>query len=176
MIVVMAVIKCDRRRRRRRARHKHVSEEEEEEVEDGIQPGEDIEQDGEATAMQRSEFDGSPNLRYLYPALNSVLNSSNTTQRSPGAAGRRLSSPNQDDGFGQARERIDISPQVTPPAAANASFSSRRPPRGRENRPVLLTDINRFSKAASLLPSLLLLRFIASLSQLQPGTGGSGGQ
>ena len=28
MIVVMAVIKCDRRRRRR-ARHKHVSEEEE---------------------------------------------------------------------------------------------------------------------------------------------------
>ena len=42
MIVVMAVIKCDRRLRRRRrqgARHKHVSEEEEE-VEDGIRPEE----------------------------------------------------------------------------------------------------------------------------------------
>ena len=51
MIVVMAVIKCDRERP---SRHKHVLEE----VEDGIQAGEDIEQDGEATALRQSEFDG----------------------------------------------------------------------------------------------------------------------
>ena len=52
MIVVMAVIKCDRDRRGTNMSRRKVG--------DGIQPGEDIEQDGEATAMQQSEFDGSP--------------------------------------------------------------------------------------------------------------------